>query len=360
MEPISLGNISITKGPAKSADFNRIISDIHTDIDNIFDINNQNTKLIDETLDIYIHENYFLKRQVENLKAQLRSTVAMVESLRESDDLKTLYSTLSDAIYVNATHEHNLYTLPAGSRTSKLSIISDEDIYIPSSTKVEILESIDGENYYELDASTDFLKNEYWTRTLRVNENQGISKVFCKIRITVPIEIINNIYSNVLKIIPFPFYGTTVDKIRYKNIAGTWNTLEYKGPITVFEDQDIFELEIDISQTNYFTEGNYRFFTYGLRELGLYYYDFLNDGSIIIPFSIANTSAYFRSIKEPEKINGIEYQLYTDELLTREVWFDYELLENLQTVYLKINLNKTDVIPTIKEVKLQFYVRSAN
>jgi hypothetical protein len=89
-------------------------------------------------------------------------------------------------------------------------------------------------------------------------------------------------------------------------------------------------------------------------------YDFANSGSFVLPFSIENTSAYFKSIKEPEAVDGVSYSVYTDEAMAREIWFDDEIIEYTQRVYLKVDIEKRDIIPVLRGINLPFYVRSVS
>ncbi|HLO11203.1 MAG TPA: hypothetical protein VK190_02980 [Pseudoneobacillus sp.] len=361
-QPISSSNESITQGPAKSREFNTMINDIHKDIENLFDISNSNNDAIRDALTIYAYENYYLQRQVNTLKTSVDNAMLMINNISNNDNIKSLFNPLNSINNINATQEFNTVTLPAGNKINKLAVVSGDETYIPESLVIEISECTDGISYdTKLDTTTDFIKGLYWTRSFRAPSGSNIQKVYSKIHITVPMDISNNIYANVLKIIPYPRYGVSIDQIRYKNRTGNWNNISYNGTINIFNDADVYELEVYLSQSEYFTDGNDVVFTYGLKELELYYYDFLNTGSFVVPFSIANmTRVCFDSIKTPDDINGISYQLFTDPGLTREIWFDGDILEDNREVYLKVNLEKKDSIPVMRGITLNFYVRSAN
>lgn len=361
-QPISSTNTSITQGPAKSRDFNQMISEIRQDIENLFDITNSNDDAVKTALSIYAYENYYLQRQVSALKTSVDNAMSMMNNISSGSAIKSLYNPLSSITNQNATHEFNTVTLPAGNRINKLAVVSGNETYIPESLLIEISECTDGVSYNtKLDATSDFIKGLYWTRVFRAPSGSNIQKVYSKIHITIPMDINNNIYANVLKIIPYPRYGVSVDKIMYKNRTGNWNEISYDGIISIFNDTDIYELEVYISQSEYFVDGNEVVFTYGLKELGLYYYDFASKGSFVVPFSIANmTKVCFNSIKSPEDINGISYQLFTDQALTREIWFDGDILEDVKDVYLRVNIEKKDSIPVMRGITLSFYIRSAN
>lgn len=351
---------NLAGGVSNSKVYNEYIAKIIEDVDNLFSINNDNADMVDEALEVYVQENKMLKTQLSLMQLKLAEIEENVKSIRSNDSTKTLFKSLSNIrTNSNITGERNIVTLPTGATINKLAIRSNDEIYMPESLKIQIYESKDDSVYEEVDSSTNFIKNEYWTVKRKIPTSENITKVYARIRITVPVDMINNVYSNVLKIVTYPAYGITIEDIGYADASGNLGSIPHSGEINIFNDTNITTLDVLISQSNYSDENGYRVFVYGLKELGLYYYDFLPTGWFVVPFSIENSSMVFNSIKEPEEINGVTYQLYADSNLTSEIWFEQEDITDLQTVYLKVNLKKADVVPVLRDVKLKFNVRDA-
>lgn len=338
----------IFSGPAKSHEFNDLIKAIQSDLDILYSIHNINADNILKALYIYAEENKALKQQINDITSKYEELQANLESVLDYNGIKVMHSILHDAILTNAHKEYGLITLPVASISDKLTYNG----VIPKDLAITIEESKDGVNYYDIDTSYEFIQSIYWMRRIDIPISQAPDIIYSRITIKVPASINNNMLANVLKLIPCA--DTQIESVTYTTKQSS-GQISYDGIMTIFPEQTITELTVVISNHNYTDSPEYRTFAYGLKYLGLYYYDFLDTGSFVVPFDISNMSAYFKSIKEPKEPG--DYELYIDDNLRLRRQFDTELYNDLKKVYIKVNMTKSDSIPIYRHITLPFYVR---
>ena len=408
MEPISLNNPNIYKGPSSSTEFNRIRNEMHQDLMNLFQIANRHEQEIKDNMDILIRSNFFLQNKVVELETSLEKIAYdMMQKEWNQDNqraIKTFYSLegLSDGdaakeAYVNTTYGYS--TVYHSDTVSKISFkTSDNDVVIPESLQVSVLESNNVQpinsstgmlDYYPIDDENVALafdrdKNSFWVHTSSFPEDSGVSEVYGILHIKLPLDALNDIYSNVLTINPFPEYSMTIRDIQVKGYGEQWfrlpnfptmkeNNMDVPAPMTntgktsfVFPKTEITEIQILFAQPYWFSNEGQRDFVYGFQEIELEHRIYnSNEAEIVSEFSLEGTTKRFHIIETPTvvalpgsdpNINDlVEHKLYYNKDLTNEFNFGNEIMAPVQKVYVKtIIKGHGETIPFIRQINLDY------
>jgi len=238
-----------------------------------------------------------------------------------------------------------------------------------------------------IELALDRDKNSFWVHTSSFPDDSGVTEVFGKLRIVLPVDTLNNVYANTLTINPVPEYSMTIHDIHYKGYGDQWfripnypmekneegeevpKEIQQTGKLIFsFPKTEITEIVIYFSQPHWFRNGNMRDFVYGFQEIDVEYRSYNNsEAEFVTIFSLEGTTKRFRRIEEPIVVpvlgspqdisHLVEHRLYYDRSLTNEFSFGSEIMAPIQTVYVKTILKGTgagDVIPMIKQIQLDF------
>lgn len=414
MQPISQNNPNLYKGPSSSTEFNKLRNDIHYDLVTLFDLANKHEEEIKTNMDVLIRENFFLQNKIIELEKLVEkiSTDLMYKNQGVSKQrlIKSFYSLegLSDGDADKPAYVNTIYgylSIPPFDTVSKISYQSDDgQVVIPKSLEVQIFESHNAQpqdattgmqEYYTIEDETvyrafDRNRNTFWVRTSSFPSDSGISEVYGILHIKLPLDVLNDVYSNTLVLNPFPEYSMTIRDVQFKGLGDQWYRLENyptekvngqdvpvaienAGKLTfVFSKTEITEIQIFFSQPYWFENDGKREFTYGFQEVNLEHRIFSNKtAEIVTEFSLEGTTKGFRIIEEPkvETIIGsfpnisdlVEHKLYYNKDLTNEFHFGHEIMAPIQKVYVKTILRGgEDRIPMIKQINLDFTYKDLN
>jgi hypothetical protein len=414
MQPISQNNPNLHKAPSTSAEFNRIQNNLHYDLTQLFNIANRHNVQIKENMDVLIRENFFLQNKINELSTALdkiKTDLLYKQNGEEKQQLiKSMYS--RNGIVTGRPSEANVDTLygiatiPDADRVSKTSFkADDQSIMIPSSLSISLMES---NNVQPLDADTgtreyynvadpyllnafDKNNNTFWVHTSSFPDESNVSEVYGCMVISLPLDIVNNIYANTLTLHPYPEYSMTIADIWYKGYDGTRYRLpnypttkdnqNNDVPVPIkdagklffsFPKTEIAEIQIYFSQPYWFANEGKRDFVYGFQDIGVEYRSFnASQAELVTEFSIEGTTKRFFSIDTPTIVPAVgaeqviddlvEHKLYYSSDLTSEFDFGNEIMAPIQKVYVKTILKANgDVLPVIKDIKLDYVFKDIN
>lgn len=406
MQPITNLNPNLHRGPSNSQEFNQIQNSIHYDLTQLFDVANLHDQTIRDNMDILIRENFFLQSKIQELETKLEEIIVDYtykgNNLNKQQAIKSMYTleniTLGSA---SATIDtlYGIATIADIDRTSKIIYRSDDGtVTIPSSFSVSVLESnntrpinnVGVRDYYTITDSNvirsfDTSNNSIWAHTSSFPQESNISEVYGIIDIKLPLDMLNNLFTNVLTIHPYPEYSMTIADILYKGYGNTWYRLpnfpksidsfghESAVPIMnasklmfSFPKIEITEIQIFFTQPYWFLNNGMRDFVYGFQEIGVEYRSYNSSiAQFTTAFDISDTNKRFYTIEKPITVANmgsdqsiddlVNYQLYYDSALSNEFQFGNQILAPMQKVYVKTTLtNRGDVIPVVKNIKLNY------
>jgi hypothetical protein len=409
MQPITQNNPNLYKGPSSSAEFNKLRNDIHYDLTQLFNVANQHDESIRENMDVLVRENFFMQNRIlelENLVAKINQDLLYKsEGLKKQRLVKSFFSIngLSDGDANKQAYINTMYgflSIPPSDMVSKISQKTDDgQVIMPTSLSVNVFESTNTQpidsstgmrTYYTIDDSNvyrafDTDRNSFWVHTSSFAEDSGVSEVFGNIHIQLPLDVINNTYSNTLMINPFPEYSLRIRDIQVKGYGEQWYRLpnyptekDANGndvPIQIedagklffsFPRSEITEIQILFSQPYWFSNEGQREFVYGFQEIGLDYSVVNNtQAEVITEFSLEGTTKRFSTIQKPTAIplvgtyqeidDLVDFKLYYNRDLTNEFNFGNEIMAPIQKVYVKtIIAGDGDNVPIVRQINLDF------
>lgn len=414
MQPISQNNPNIHKGPSRSADFNQMQNDMHRDLVQIFSIANANTNTIKSNMDFLIRENFFLQNKINKLMTSFEKIKADLlykeQGVQRQQLIKSMY-TLDNILALNGSTTsidtmYGIATLKDSDRVVKTAYVNEVgDRIIPDSLQVTLLES---NNTIPIDEATqmrqfqevggqdfsplfDGSNNSFWTRKVSYPKDSNVSTVYGILHVKLPLNILNNIYTNTLTIHPAPEFSLTIADVWYKGYGETWyrlpnypmkqGTVDSGEPMEIqdsgkliftFPRTEVTEVQIFFTQPYSFLNQNKREFVYGFQEIGVEYRVYNGSSAeFVTEFSIEGTGKRFYTIDKPSAIPSpgspsdiddlVSFKLYYDSGLTNEFDFGNEIMSPLQKIYIKTIINKqADVIPVLKEIKLNYVYKNVN
>jgi hypothetical protein len=409
MQPITQNNPNLYKGPSSSAEFNKLRNDIHYDLTQLFSVANQHDEDIRTNMDVLVRENFFLQNKIMGLETLIdkisQDLLYKADGLKKQRLIKSFFSVdglsdgdMSKEAYVNTVY--GFLSIPASDVVSKISYKADDGtVIMPSSLNVQVYESTNTQpidestgmrTYYSIEDDNvyrafDTDKNSFWVHTSRFSEDSGVSEVLGNMHIQLPLDVVNNTYSNTLVINPFPEYSLRIRDIQVKGIGEQWYRLpnyptekdangndvpveiQDAGKLTFsFPKTEITEIQIYFSQPYWFASEGQREFVYGFQEIELDY-RVINGGEaeVISEFSLEGTTKRFSTIQRPTAVpligtpqeidDLVDFKLYYNKDLTNEFNFGNEIMAPIQKVYVKtIVKGQGDVIPMIRQINLDF------
>lgn len=409
MQPISQNNPNLYKGPSSSAEFNKLRNEMHHDLLQLFELANEHEEEIKSNMDVLIRENFFLQNKIVELEKLVEKIGTDLlysnQGLKKQRMIKSFYSLeglsdgdISKEAYINTVYGY--LSVPSSDAISKISYTADDgEVVIPESLGVNVFESnntqpIDSStgmfSYYPIEDDNIHLafdknKNSFWVHTSSFPEDSGVSEVFGVMHMKLPLDVLNNVYSNTLVLNPFPEYSLKIRDIQVKGHGDQWYRLENypvekdgdgndvpveienAGKLTFsFPKREITEVQILFSQPYWFASEGQRGFIYGFQEIELEYRTTNStEAEVISEFSLEGTTKRFNVIQKPKAIpmtgssqdieDLVEHKLYYNKDLTNEFSFGNEIMAPIQKVYVKtIIKGKGEVVPMIRQLNLEY------
>lgn len=273
---------------------------ISSDILDLYNKSNNIERIINENAKYIKLEHTSLEAERFTLIKNYQDAIQSINELMDQDServklilpykLQEDYSELSASI----NRVTNCVTARPKSKVSKLTIRDTvtDTTYIPSSLRITIDDDRNGviavqdnDLYAPFNQSEDF----YWVRNVSTDIN--IDKVSCDYIIDMPEDIMTSPYVNEIVIHPFMAkvlnveyrhgdsnYWTKVKGIENHKVISD-DTFSNNSPFQLnFEDAEVNQIKITIESTN-FTEGetNLRNFIFGLKHVGVYQNEYIQD-----------------------------------------------------------------------------------
>lgn len=409
MQPISKNNLNLHKGPSSSAEFNEIQNSMHYDLTTLFGIANKHNIKIKENMDVLIRENFFMQNKIKELETALdriRTNLLYKEQGLQQQHLIQSFYSMKNIVNVENTNAgfvdtiYGVGTIKDSDRVSKTSYRAENgEVMIPSSMQINLMESnntreISKESgmrdYYMVDdidtvQAFDQNNNTFWVHTSTFPEESNVTEVYGLLHIKLPLNILNNIYANVLTIHPYPEYALTIADIQYKGYGDTWYRLpnfptekdnqNNDKPVSIknasklmfaFPKTEVTEIQIFFTQPYWFVNEGKRDFVYGFQDIGLEYRTYNTAvAEFVTEFNIEGTNKRFYTIEKPIAVPAlgtgqdieelVEHKLYYSPSLTSEFEFGNEILAPIQKVYVKTTLrSEGDIIPVVQDIKLNY------
>lgn len=407
MQPISQNNPNLFKGPSTSEQFNKLQNDIHYDLSRLFTIANDHDQAIKDNMDKLIRENFFLQNKINELSDLLDKIQTDYVYKEQGDQKQQLIQSMYtlDGISLNSNAPasvdtlYGVATIQDTSRLSKVMYKNDDGTTsIPSSFQMSLLESNNTQpfdsngmrTYYTvadltIGSAFDGSNNTIWSHTSSFSQDSNITEVYGILHLTLPLNILNNVFANIITLHPYPEYSMTIADIQYKGYGNTWyrlpnfpKTVDGQGnesPIPIknasklifsFPKTEITEVQIMFTQPHWFLNEGKRDFVYGFQDIGIEYRAYSNTiAEFISEFSIEDTHKRFYVIEQPvvtpnsgseQDISDlVSHKLYYSSDLTSEFQFGNEILAPIQKVYIKTTLQgQGDIVPMVKNVKLNY------
>lgn len=407
----SMTQRNLYRGPSSSKEFNQRNQNLIADMENIFQLLNQNEESIEGNMDIVLRENFFLQNHISLLRNEVNRLNELVENKEERENetgtasnifIQNFYTTnqLKNGVAAKASlidRMHGLVTPLPTDVSSKLNYTTDGGtVFVPNDLEIFVKEAKntvydEAGNlvYYDLNnaqtkAIVDKDKNTFWVRNISFDQTDSVTEVFGELHIKLPAKGMNNLYANALTIHPYPEGSMRIRDIQYKGYGDQWNRLEnyptemQKGievprmfentrkSFFQFSRTEMTELRIFYSQPYWFENSGKSTFSYGFQGIDLEYRIYTEKScEFVSVIDLTEKKAIFQSIAYPEAIasessehdlvNLVEHHLYYDESMETEFDFETAILSPISKIYVKTVLKKEgDAVPVLKEVRIPY------
>ena len=400
MQPIIQHNKNLNKGPSSSKEFNKLRNDIHYDIARLFEASNQNEEDILHNMEVLIRENYFLQNKIAELEANLEDINTKINQRLGANRFSKMHKRFTDMSNIMSIKNASIDTVykqasigNAARAISKTSIIdSNGSVYVPNQLDVSIHESFyeDFSSYNTTDRAADRSIDRvfdrdistYWSREVEGGEND--TSLYVNIHIKLPLNVVSSALVNTIKLNPYPEYGLSITDVTYKGFGKTWHRLstyplkadgspEEIRSISrskfVFPNTEITEVQIKLKQPYWLVESGKKIFTYGLQELDIEYsQNSAGSAEFVTRLSISESGNKFISINRPvvkpavgcsQNIDDlVSFKLYYSDSLSDEFPFGYEIMADIDTVYVKTTLHQRGgVFPVLEGFEVEYLTR---
>jgi hypothetical protein len=405
MLPIFNTNTNFMHGPKSSTEFINMCDDIHYDITRLYSVANDHTEQIKYNMNLAMVENYFLQNKIYELESALENTQrnisafnAQLHTRTKTNTFRTQGDLLSLVGHTSAQVDnlHGLVTLPY-EVVSKASLIDHTgNVYTPPTLKIETYESsTGGENDWITINDPNSIKafdcdnSSCWMHTSIYDVNDPINELYILLKITLPLQLVNNAYVNALSIKPFPEYSMDILDVRYRTPSSLVHQTVPNFPPTpiiqapktllMFEPTEMTTVYILLKQPYYFVENNRKYFYYGVQEIKIDYYDYKTNEAYIITryelnnkyFRIINTPTIKTPVGCPANISdlvshelffpsGLDGQLQPNDIVPGQSFINFgdEIVDNYSVAYILTKLVKTDsVVPALSEINVSYLAK---
>lgn len=402
----SLNQRNLYRGPASSKEFNQRNKLLRDDIAQTYHLLNENEENIEKNMNIVLRENFFMSYEIKNLQAEMAKLKKLLVDEQDYIDphltrqihTQNFYTTenLSDNSEDRKTtilREFGVVMPKSTDTLSRFGYTTDSgEVFVPNSLEIHLKEGDDtrvdeyGEVILEdvlagdITPIVDRNKNTFWTRTLSYPTASAVHEVFGELHMVIPTEGFQNIYSNTLKISPYPEGSMRLHDIMYKGYNNQWHRLETYPTIEnepqvidnihkiifQFPETEMIELKIKFSQPYWFENENLSEFTYGFQDINLEYNNYTEKScEFTTKVSLEGDNTRFKRISEPlatpaigttQDLNEmVDFELYYDQDMVQPFSFGTDILADIDTVYVKTILKKeAGNIPVLEEVHIPY------
>ncbi|MCX7610353.1 MAG: hypothetical protein N2043_02040 [Ignavibacterium sp.] len=297
------------RGQTSSHQYNESMENIFYDIVQIFNILNEQEKMIEDSREIFKIESHFQNIRNLRLLNELEKLKEMYEEKINGKKEKKIFIPVSKmekdmTVETEKRAEidvyHGVLTLPiVGKETSKVYLYDEIYNEIVYSDKLDIKIDIDSKaTYIEQNDPKNMCNGDntkYWKAKCIYTSAQKEhipNEVDATITIHLPENILTNRQANAIYIHPFPHNSLTIKKVEYR-LEGGWRLIpgwkvnketNEPEPIKecgniklVFPPMNIGEIRLTISQPTPIEENSNTVFYLGMQEVGVVLTDYQSD-----------------------------------------------------------------------------------
>src|SRR5574344_658469 len=402
----SLNQYNIYRGPASSQEFNKRNQLLREDIASMYHLLNENKENIEHNMSIVMKENFYLNFKANELEDRLNTLLETIDGVEDDINPSLTRKIYNQNFYIannikennqdrrpKISYEYGVVSPLSTDTLSRFGYITDSnEVFIPNNLEIHLKEGDDT----RLDESeqvvmkevpagdtssiVDRNKNTFFTRTVVYPLTEAVHEVFGEIHLIIPTEGFQNIYTNTLKIAPYPEGSMKLHDIMYKGYNDQWSRLSTyptvdNKPVVLsnlnkilfqFPETEMIELKIKFSQPYWFENNGKTEFTYGFQDINLEYNTYTEKTcEFVTTLDLSEKNLFFKKIMAPVPVPAIgtiqdleelvNFELYYDENLTQEFMFGSEILSDVNKVYIKVLLNKSNnSVPVLKEIKYPY------
>lgn len=360
-------------GPVESSDYNLRIEENYKDLVYLYNKSNILDSKLSQAFERVLKDHIFITAAIKDLEDR----VLALESTQNKVSIHS-FSQLDYANFIGTPFAisgtelltfdpiYNIITLPkilSGSYSKiKLGNVNVGQI-VPDMFKAMIDISYPGVDTGGAIIDTTPIYNsildapdKVWKRNV-VTESASPAGAQMMLYVAVPSEISGSLKTNMIKLNPYPAFGTDIVSIEYtqainptmtesdgwrplnsksyynddqeaigKVPPGGWSivgsdTVVNSGPLAfIFPDTDITALRIKFRQRNYLVELGKYIYTYGLSDLDIRYDKFLPTGKMIIKFTPPNGDLVNNVINVTPKIYNVPLSLISTAFSYRVIY----------------------------------------
>lgn len=387
-------------GPTESTDYNLRIEENYKDLVYLYNKSNVLDNKLSQAFERVLKDHKFLSAMIKDLEDR-------VTALENSSYTMSIhsYSQLDHASFVGTDFAissnqllsfdpiYNVITLPRMSSSSFSKIKFTTPVVgqiVPEFFKARIETSFSGVDgsgavvdttpiYHAILDSSE----KVWKRNI-ISDSANSAGAQLMLYVKVPIESSGSTKTNMLKLMPYPAFGTDIFSIEYttrvnptlsnsdgwiplnkngyydgdseavgKVPPGGWTTtgsdnIRNSGPLAfVFPDTDITAFRIKMNQKNYFVESGKYVYTYGLSDLDIRYDKYLPTGKMIFKYTAPNEEIISEITNVTPKIFNVPTSLLSSAFSYRIIYNDSGIytLDNpgaSNEVWIEVTLNMLD------------------
>lgn len=339
---------------ADSHQQNLTTEDMLYDLNNIFNLVNEQEALLTNAKEVLSVEKKYQSIRVEQLERQLADTHALYEALQSGHGryAKKVFpssfatdESANDLEKAEVDTYHSLTTLPViGKIQSKVYLFDEvtKEVVLPDSLRVLVEPAADGLNVIDNNVFNAFNgdNQEIWARKYYFPINDPTTEVSTTITVTLPDNIISNRDINTMILHPFPLSTVDIDAIEYR-LDGGWklipgwpkdsadNPLPLKDAANLklcFQSLPMSQVRIKLTQRNFIIEGHKKVFYVGAQEIGILHSNYQSKvGRFMVPMTlggilpskmIVKVIPHFKnadalSDKTEAKLSVFNYAIYT-------------------------------------------------
>ena len=121
----SMSQRNLYRGPSSSKEFNQRNQSLIVDMENIFQLLNQNEESIEENMDIVLRENFFLQNHISLLRNEVNRLNELVENKEERENQTGTASN----IFIQNFWKIKINIIQKSNNINSLSILWNSEIF---------------------------------------------------------------------------------------------------------------------------------------------------------------------------------------------------------------------------------------
>lgn len=399
MHPISKKMEAKFRGVTSSEDFNQWIEDNYYDLVQLFNISSENNEKLSQSLSLFLNEVHFLNAKIHELESSMELILSMISDLYvDPSNIRKVLSkvfTSKDNVLdpINGLKsevdtEFGTLRMPLQQTpVSKVYILNSVgEKFLPNTLKIDLYESSSPIDILQARLPQNKLiqdKNilrafdgnslSYWIRS--VPTDTSVDRIYAVIEVELPQNIINHLRINNINVVPAPIFSINIEDIRYLD-GDVWNSipefpsasfLKNVGALTfLFNERETTKLRISISSDNWRLVNGERIFSYGFKNIDIFFSRFVEGtSSAIVEFEIPNSEINsFNTIEEVRPIllegglrntDAVETKVYLDKHGVEEYTLGTTLPALTKKIYVEIILNSSsNTSPALSQLDIVY------